>query len=191
MNIRKELVQFIQVCSVFSGAFMFWNFLGLVCNTPSPITVVISGSMEPAFQRGDILFLYNRKQVNHETGLEIQSVGDIVVYNLDNREVPIVHRVIHEYQVESVPKGKQNKRNNNNSAAVTHKQYLLTKGDNNNIHDVSLYGRGKKYLNTERDILGTVKFYIPQLGYLTIWINENPKFQKLFYVGLLLLSLLE
>ncbi|KAL6928590.1 hypothetical protein ACO0SA_001918 [Hanseniaspora valbyensis] len=185
MNIRKELVQLIQVCSVFSGAFMFWNLLGLACNTPSPITVVISGSMEPAFQRGDILFLYNRMNTNSKTGLEIQNVGDIVVYNLDNREVPIVHRVIHEYQVES----KQTKAKKQN--APKHKQYLLTKGDNNNIHDVSLYGRGKKYLNTERDILGTVKFYIPQLGYLTIWINENPKFQKLFYVVLLLISLYE
>lgn len=188
MNIRKELVQIIQVCSVFSGAFMFWNLLGLVCNTSSPITVVISGSMEPAFQRGDILFLYNRKTVNEDTGLEIQRVGDIVVYNLDNREVPIVHRVINEYQIESK---KTSKQNGNKRAFSNHKQYLLTKGDNNNIHDVSLYGRGKKYLNTERDILGTVKFYIPQLGYLTIWINENANFQKLFYVALLLISLLE
>ncbi|XBW36745.1 hypothetical protein QEN19_002322 [Hanseniaspora menglaensis] len=183
MNIRKELVQLLQVCTVFSGAFMFWNILGLVCNTPSPITVVISGSMEPAFQRGDILFLYNRKTENVKTGLEIQNVGDIVVYNLENREVPIVHRVIHQYQVATAPKNKK--------AAIKHKQYLLTKGDNNNVHDVSLYGRGKKYLNTERDILGTVKFYIPQLGYLTIWINENPKFQKVFYLGLLLISMLE
>ena len=29
-------------------------------NPPSPIVVVLSGSMEPAFQRGDILFLWNR-----------------------------------------------------------------------------------------------------------------------------------
>lgn len=181
MNIRKDLIQLIQICSVFSGAFMAWNLLGLMCNTPSPITVVISGSMEPAFQRGDILFLYNRKQKNEELNLEIQNVGDIVVYNLDNREIPIVHRVIHEYEIPA------EKKKNKYQA----KQYLLTKGDNNNIHDVSLYGRGKKYLNTSRDILGTVKFYIPQLGYLTIWINENPKFQKVFYAGLILMSLFE
>ncbi|KAF0271522.1 hypothetical protein FOG51_02903 [Hanseniaspora uvarum] len=184
MNIRKDLIQLIQVCSVFSGAFMAWNLLGLICNTSSPITVVISGSMEPAFQRGDILFLYNRKQKNEDLDLQIQNVGDIVVYNLDNREIPIVHRVINEYEIPS-------EKSKNGKKSKKSKQYLLTKGDNNNIHDVSLYGRGKKYLNTNRDILGTVKFYIPQLGYLTIWINENPKFQKVFYVGLILMSLFE
>lgn len=36
--------------------------------------VVLSGSMEPAFQRGDLLFLWNRG--------ERTEVGEIVVYNV-------------------------------------------------------------------------------------------------------------
>lgn len=31
--------------------------LSVVTDSPSPIVVVLSGSMEPAFQRGDLLFL--------------------------------------------------------------------------------------------------------------------------------------
>lgn len=34
--------------------------LSVVTDSPSPIVVVLSGSMEPAFQRGDLLFLCTR-----------------------------------------------------------------------------------------------------------------------------------
>lgn len=53
----------------------------------SPIVVVLSGSMEPAFHRGDLLFLTNFRE-------EPVRVGDIVVFKVDGRDIPIVHRVI-------------------------------------------------------------------------------------------------
>lgn len=50
-----------------------------------------SGSMEPAFQRGDILFLDNQPtRIN---------VGEIVVYNVKGRDVPIVHRVLETHEL--------------------------------------------------------------------------------------------
>ena len=49
------------------------------------VVVVLSGSMEPGFYRGDILFL---------------RVGEIVVFNMDNREIPLVHRVIKVHETE-------------------------------------------------------------------------------------------
>lgn len=58
---------------VVTSAFAIWKGLAVITNSPSPLVVVLSGSMEPAFQRGDILFLWNR-----ETYVD---VGDIVVYN--------------------------------------------------------------------------------------------------------------
>ena len=42
--------------------------------------------MEPAFYRGDLLFLYN------DGGK--YNVGDIVVFELKGKEIPIVHRII-------------------------------------------------------------------------------------------------
>jgi len=49
-----------------------------------------SGSMEPAIQRGDILFLNN--------GNEPLRAGEVVVFKIKDREIPIVHRVmdVHE-----------------------------------------------------------------------------------------------
>lgn len=46
-----------------------------------------SGSMEPAFHRGDLLFLTNRVE-------DPIRVGEIVVFRIEGREIPIVHRVL-------------------------------------------------------------------------------------------------
>lgn len=43
--------------------------------------------MEPAFHRGDLLFLTNYKE-------DPIRVGDIVVFKIKGRDIPIVHRVI-------------------------------------------------------------------------------------------------
>lgn len=47
----------------------------------------VSESMSPAFERGDILFLtmFWRDPI---------AVGDIVVFNIKGRDIPIVHRVL-------------------------------------------------------------------------------------------------
>ena len=42
-----------------SSALMIWKGLMVVTGSESLIAVVLSGSMEPAFQRGDLLFLTN------------------------------------------------------------------------------------------------------------------------------------
>ncbi|CAL9730233.1 signal peptidase complex catalytic subunit Sec11p [Monosporozyma unispora] len=163
MNLRLELAKFLNLCFVFASAYMFWETLSLVANTHSPIVVVLSGSMEPAFQRGDILFLWNRN--------ERVSVGDVVVYEVDGKNIPIVHRVLREHH----------------SQTVGSKQLLLTKGDNNAGNDIPLYAHKKTYLNRENDLVGTVKGYFPQLGYITIWVSEN-KYAKIGLLGFLALS---
>ncbi len=49
-----------------------------------------SGSMEPAFQRGDILFLNNQD--------DPVRVGEIVVFKIKDRDIPIVHRVLEVHE---------------------------------------------------------------------------------------------
>ena len=85
---------------------MIWKGLGLITNTESPIVVVLrhvfsspqieieidhvlccSGSMEPAFYRGDLLFLTNPVDQKYHT-------GDITVYKIPGADIPIVHRVL-------------------------------------------------------------------------------------------------
>lgn len=68
-----------------------WKGLSVITDSPSPIVVVLSGSMEPAFQRGDLLFLWNRNVVA-ET-----SVGEVVVYNVKGKDIPIVHRIVRKF----------------------------------------------------------------------------------------------
>jgi signal peptidase len=85
-NYRQTLTQALNFALVLSTAFMMWKGLSVATNSSSPIVVVLSGSMEPAFQRGDLLFLWNRSPR--------AEVGEIVVYNVRGKDIPIVHRVI-------------------------------------------------------------------------------------------------
>ena len=86
---RQTLVQILNFALVLSTAFMLWKGLSVATDSPSPIVVVLSGSMEPAFQRGDLLFLWNR-------GMDTQ-IGEIVVYNVKGKDIPIVHRVVRRF----------------------------------------------------------------------------------------------
>lgn len=122
--------------------------------------VVLSGSMLPAFDRGDILLLWNRDQQAR--------VGDIVVYEIADKSIPIVHRVLREHH-------------------STEKQLLLTKGDNNMQDDLPLYAKGQLYLNQKTDLVGTAKFFFPKLGYVTILLTENQYF-KFGLLGLMGIS---
>lgn len=125
-----------------------WKGLSVVTDSPSPIVVVLSGSMEPAFQRGDLLFLWNRNLVQ-ET-----EVGEIVIYNVKDKDIPIVHRVVRKFGMGEDAK-------------------LLTKGDNNVADDTELYARGQDFL-VRKDIIGSVMGYIPFVGYVTIMLSEHP-----------------
>ncbi len=104
------LLQALNFAAVIASGLMIWKGLGLICNTESPIVVVLrcvllfvcvtqgmptvycSGSMEPAFYRGDLLFLTNPASEQYLT-------GDITVYKIPGADIPIVHRVIETHDV--------------------------------------------------------------------------------------------
>jgi signal peptidase len=96
---------------------MTWKTLMVMTNSESPVVVVLSGSMEPAYYRGDILVL----ELWEKRPLES---GDVVVYKLGDRDIPIVHRIIDVHDGE---KGGT---------------FYLTKGDNNTVNDRGLYPSG-------------------------------------------------
>uniref|UniRef100_A0A673TY59 Signal peptidase complex catalytic subunit SEC11A n=1 Tax=Suricata suricatta TaxID=37032 RepID=A0A673TY59_SURSU len=91
MNKRQLYYQVLNFGMIVSSALMIWKGLMVITGSESPIVVVLSGSMEPAFHRGDLLFLTNRVE-------DPIRVGEIVVFRIEGREIPIVHRVlkIHE-----------------------------------------------------------------------------------------------
>lgn len=51
---------------------------------------------------------------------------------------------------------------------------ILTKGDNNVADDNELYAKGQNYLDREKDLIGSVRGYVPAVGYVTILLSEHP-----------------
>ena len=54
--------------------------------------------MEPAFYRGDLLFLTNPAGQRYQT-------GDITVYKIPGADIPIVHRVLETHDLVAESKG--------------------------------------------------------------------------------------
>jgi signal peptidase len=86
LNKRQAYGQILNALSVVLTAFMIWKALSVALNNESPIVVVLSESMSPAFERGDILFLSMTD--------EPLRTGDICVFNIKGRDIPIVHRIV-------------------------------------------------------------------------------------------------
>ena len=84
--------------------------------------------MEPSYYRGDILFLVRRDHV---------IPGDIIVYQLKNEAIPIVHRVITVQETASK------------------EIRILTKGDNNPVDDRGLYPKGQLWIS-EDQVMGQI-----------------------------------
>ena len=110
------------------SAVMIWNFMKLALWTESPVVVVLSGSMEPSMQRGDVLLLHKNTPIQN---------GDIVVYEIAGENIPIVHRVVTK---QTNAKGELQ---------------FLTKGDNNPVNDRGLYKNKMVYI-TDEMIVGKV-----------------------------------
>ncbi|XP_056670814.1 signal peptidase complex catalytic subunit SEC11A-like [Monodelphis domestica] len=128
MNKRQLYYQVLDFGMIISSALMIWKGLMVVTGSESPIVVVHSGSMEPALHRGALLFLTNRIE-------DPIRVGEIIVFKIEGREIPIVHQVlkIHERQDGHIK--------------------FLTNGDNNAVDDRGLYKQGQVWLE-KKDVVG-------------------------------------
>ncbi|KAJ1795585.1 Signal peptidase complex catalytic subunit [Coemansia sp. RSA 2399] len=162
-GVRSLLLQGLTFLSVLTSAFMIWKGLSLFTNSESPVVVVLSGSMKPAYDRGDILFLHN--------GFSPIEVGEVVVYKLNDKPIPIVHRVMKVH-----------------TESESGEQYLLTKGDNNNADDRGLYNPGQMWIQ-RNEIIGRVKGFVPYAGMGTIWMNDYPYLKSVLLGTLCVLSL--
>ncbi|OBZ76223.1 Signal peptidase complex catalytic subunit SEC11 [Grifola frondosa] len=163
LGFRHVLLQILNFASVLASGLMIWKGLGLITNTESPIVVVLSGSMEPAFYRGDLLFLTNPANQRYQT-------GDITVYKIPGADIPIVHRVLETH--DGVTEKKKRK-DLIPAAPLVQRQLLLTKGDNNHIDDIELY-QGLEWLE-RKHIVGKVRGFLPYVGYVTIAMNDFPQ----------------
>ncbi|TKC38410.1 hypothetical protein EI555_015705, partial [Monodon monoceros] len=107
MNKRQLYYQVLNFGKTVSSAPVPCKGLTVITGRESPVAVVLGGSTERAFHREDFLFLASRAE-DHPVGVE-----ETVVFRIEGREVPIVHRVlkIHEKQngpVKFLTKGEKN-----------------------------------------------------------------------------------
>ncbi|XP_062148916.1 uncharacterized protein LOC133857646 [Alnus glutinosa] len=164
IQIRQPLSQAVNIGILVTSALIIWKGLMCITGSESPVVVVLSGSMEPGIRKGDILFLHMSKDPIR--------AGEIVVFNIDGRDIPIVHRVItvHERQ-------------------DTGEVNVLTKGDSNNVDDRMLYAQGQRWLQ-QHDVVGRAVGFLPYAGWATIIMTEKPivKYILLGALGLLVIT---
>ena len=143
--------------------------------------------MEPAFQRGDILFLNNQDNPIR--------VGEVVVFKIKDRDIPIVHRVRGPAS-RAAAAAAARVRASTRAAQVmkVHEKAdgaveLLTKGDNNRVDDRGLYAPGQLWLARE-DILGRAVGTLRYVGMVTIILNDYPalKYVLVSIMGLFVLT---
>ncbi|XP_065221699.1 signal peptidase complex catalytic subunit SEC11A-like [Planococcus citri] len=155
-NRRQFFDDFSQIGIAISLVVILWKILITATNCTNPIVVVVSGSMEPAYYRGDLLF------VTHYDDQPVR-IGDVIIFSVKTHPNRLVHRVIKLHQSTDPSKVK-----------------ILTKGDNNAYDDsTGLYAPGQKWLKN-KDIHGKVKGYLPYIGYMTILLTEFRPFVIVF-----------
>lgn len=116
------------------------------------LNVVVSGSMEPVFYRGDVVVIEKTNFLGfQEINPSDLKVGDIIIYSATWFPEPVIHRII------SIKKGSDGK------------TYYVTKGDNNAQADPSMVSTSQ--VQAKVVSLGNQPLVIPKIGYITLWIR--------------------
>lgn len=115
------------------------------------LNVVVSGSMEPVFHRGDIVAVEKSNILGiQEFNPDDIKVGDIVVYDAKWVNEPVIHRVI-------------------NITEINGTTYYVIKGDHNNAPD-PYYVKASQITDKVMTI-GDRPIVIPYIGYINLWIK--------------------
>ncbi len=159
---KKAIFAVILIALAFSGSFIIYFILQIALRTNTPMVVVVSGSMEPNINIGDLCFLEGKDPEDIKVGTIEDQNGDVIVFDAhevweDPPDDPVVHRVIGS--------------KHNDSG-----YYFLTKGDNNNLVDEG----GSKVYVPEDHIIGVVCGRIPYIGYVKIWLTNTGLFIPIF-----------
>lgn len=115
------------------------------------LNVVVSGSMEPTFYRGDIVVLQQANMLGiSEFDPTTVKEGDIVVYDAVWYDNPVIHRIIDIKDINGTT------------------MYMI-KGDNNDSPDP--YWVKAEQITGRVVTLGEMPIVIPKIGYLSLWIR--------------------
>jgi signal peptidase len=116
------------------------------------MNVVVSGSMEPVFYRGDIVLVEKANFLGiHEFNPKDVKKGDIVIYNANWFPDPVIHRVVAT------------------GTAKNGTKYYIIKGDNNPVPDPAVVYPSQ--ITARVLTIGNQPLFIPRIGYITLWIR--------------------
>ena len=125
--------------------------LAVVLIVAQHLNVVVSGSMEPVFYRGDIVAVEKADLLGiQEFDPKDVQIGDIVVYDAKWFNQPVIHRIIDAKEI-------------NGST-----RYEI-KGDNNNRSDP--YYVSPNQIQAKVMKWGDTPIVIPKIGYLSLWLR--------------------
>ena len=125
--------------------------LAVVLIVAQHLNVVVSGSMEPVFYRGDIVAVEKTNLLGiQEFNPKDVQVGDIVVYNAKWFNQPVIHRIIDIKEING-------------------KTVYEIKGDNNNRSD-------PYYVTADQIQAKVIKWgdkpvVIPYIGTISLWLR--------------------
>ncbi|KAK8597868.1 hypothetical protein V6N13_095264 [Hibiscus sabdariffa] len=170
---------------VVSMALIIWKGLICITGSESPVVVVLSGSMEPGFKRGQDIPIVHRV-IEHMVRLyRLLMVGSRqIVWSPDSSlfddenlnclnvkcETEAFHVLVHERR---------------DSKEVD----ILTKGDANLGDDRMLYASNRQWLQ-QKHIMGRAVGFLPYAGWFTIIMKEKPviKYILVGALGLLVIT---
>jgi signal peptidase I len=116
------------------------------------MNVVVSGSMEPVFYRGDVVVIEKTDFLGiHEINADNLKIGDIVIYHATWFPEPVIHRIIAT------------------GTSTNGTPFYVTKGDNNPIQDPAPVYHDQVIAKVAT--IGSTPVVIPKVGYITIWIR--------------------
>ncbi len=147
MNIRKEVrdtFKYILIGLILAAGLNYG--LGYVLGAREPVMAVVSGSMEPTLNIGELVVI---RKINPD----LIKVGDIVVYHDPYNNLRVVHRVV---EIEH----------------IGGKRYFITKGDNNLTNPLPDQDVGIAPLLVGKDIRGKVILKIPKLGLVKVYFSD-------------------
>ncbi|MHA1374675.1 MAG: signal peptidase I [Promethearchaeota archaeon] len=148
---KKVIISVLLICFAFFGSFILYFVLQVSLNNQTPIVVVVSGSMTPTINKGDILFVQGRDPSLIQKSSAVEKDGDVIVFNayklwssapLD----PIVHRVIDKWYTNG-------------------SYYFRTQGDANSLPDPVPI--------REDFVIGVVVGGIPFIGWIKIVLTDT------------------
>lgn len=99
---KKVIIAVSMIFIAFFGSFLLYFILQVSLNTQTPVVVVVSGSMKPALNEGDLLFVRGVNPASIRNGTIEEKDGDIIVFDAHGvwsfpPADPIVHRVVNKH----------------------------------------------------------------------------------------------